>query len=148
MILITTPGFQQFQALNHQQLSGVVWTARGTSVFRIRTAVDFPPVLKSDHTMPSCSARRGPACFKPRRLGSDGPANVAGFANVGSMLRCNGRDLYGRPCSQNNQTHHTKSGLWLRSRCNRTSPTSSRGPAPASPHEASHISGRQKSLLS
>jgi hypothetical protein len=30
--------------------------AMGTSVFRIRTAVDFPPVLKSDHTMRSCSA--------------------------------------------------------------------------------------------
>ena len=28
----------------------------GTSVFRIRTAVDFPPVLKSDHTMRSCRA--------------------------------------------------------------------------------------------
>jgi hypothetical protein len=25
-------------------------------VFRIRTAVDFPPVLKSDHTMRSCRA--------------------------------------------------------------------------------------------
>jgi hypothetical protein len=30
--------------------------AMGTSVFRIRTTVDFPPVLKSDHTMRSCSA--------------------------------------------------------------------------------------------
>src|SRR5882672_8163766 len=28
----------------------------GTSVFRIRTAVDFPPMLKSDHTMRSCRA--------------------------------------------------------------------------------------------
>jgi len=28
----------------------------GISVFRIRTAVDFPPVLKSDHTMRSCRA--------------------------------------------------------------------------------------------
>jgi hypothetical protein len=26
-------------------------------MFRIRTAVDFPPVLKSDHTMRSCGAR-------------------------------------------------------------------------------------------
>src|SRR6266851_5488598 len=34
----------------------VVWTAMGTSVFRLRTAVDFPPVLKSDHTMRSCRA--------------------------------------------------------------------------------------------
>jgi hypothetical protein len=28
----------------------------GTSVFRLRTAVDFPPVLKSDHPMRSCRA--------------------------------------------------------------------------------------------
>jgi hypothetical protein len=28
----------------------------GTSVFRIRTAVDFPPVLKSGHIMRSCRA--------------------------------------------------------------------------------------------
>jgi hypothetical protein len=37
-------------------LGAVVLMAMGTSVFRIRTAVDFPPVLKSDHTMRSCSA--------------------------------------------------------------------------------------------
>jgi hypothetical protein len=30
--------------------------AMGTSVFRIRTAVDFSPVLESGHTMRSCSA--------------------------------------------------------------------------------------------
>src|SRR5216684_4642137 len=50
----------------------VVWTAMGTSVFRIRTAVDFPPVLKSDHTMRSCRAASlhagRPDSFKPGRL--------------------------------------------------------------------------------
>jgi hypothetical protein len=44
----------------------------GTSVFRIRTAVDCPPVLKSDHTMRSCRAASldagRPDSFKPRHL--------------------------------------------------------------------------------
>src|SRR5216683_1546782 len=44
----------------------------GTSVFRIRTAVDFPPVLKSDHTMRSCRAaslqRRAGPSFCLRRV--------------------------------------------------------------------------------
>jgi len=44
----------------------------GTSVFRIRTAVDFPPVLKSDHTMRSCRAASlyagRPDSFKPGTL--------------------------------------------------------------------------------
>jgi hypothetical protein len=41
----------------------------GTSVFRIRTAVDFPAVLKSDHTTRSCRAASlhagRPDSFKP-----------------------------------------------------------------------------------
>ena len=49
-------GFSVIPRLSHQQLPGGVWMAMGTSVFRIRTTVDFPPVLKSDHTMRSCSA--------------------------------------------------------------------------------------------
>ncbi|MFY9955270.1 hypothetical protein, partial [Bradyrhizobium sp.] len=48
--------FSVIPRLSHQQLPGGVWMAMGTSVFRIRTAIDFPPVLKSDHTMRSCSA--------------------------------------------------------------------------------------------
>ena len=44
----------------------------GTSVFRIRTAVDFPPVLKSDHTMRSCGASlqrwAGPISLERGRL--------------------------------------------------------------------------------
>jgi hypothetical protein len=112
------------------------------------------PALTSSHrpallVMLHASLTAGrPGLLKPRRLGSGGPANVAGSVNAGSMLRCHGRGPYGPPCNQNNQTHHTKRGLWLRSRGNRTSPTSSWGPAPASPHEPGRISGRQKSLLS
>jgi hypothetical protein len=41
--------------------------AMGTSVFRIRTAVDLPPVLKSDHTMRSCRA----ASLRAGRPGQD-----------------------------------------------------------------------------
>ena len=62
--------------------------------------------------------------------------------------RCHGRGPYGRPCSQNNQKPHTKSGMWLRSRRNRIAPISFWGPALALPHGPSRISGRQKSLLS
>jgi hypothetical protein len=105
------------------------------------------PATMGGRRPPRFNAGR-PGLLKPLRLGSDGPANVAGFVNVGPMLRCHGRGPYGRPCSQNNQTHHTKSGLGLRSRRNRTSPTSSWGAAPASPHEPSRISGTQKTLLS
>ncbi len=101
---------------------------------------------RASPTKPAYHALRRPGLLKPRRLGSSRPANVAGF--VGPMLRCHGRGPYGRPCSQNNQKHHTKSGLWLRSRRNRIAPTSSWGPAPASPYEPSRISGRQKSRLS
>jgi hypothetical protein len=46
----------------------------GTSVFRIRTAVDFPPVLKSDHTMWSCRAslqRRAAPSFPESYDGAD-----------------------------------------------------------------------------
>jgi hypothetical protein len=73
-----------------EQLSGVVWTAMGTSVFRIRTAVDFPPVLKSDHTMRSCRAGLasmpgGPihlsgAAFTDSRQNPDSPAGFPGPA--------------------------------------------------------------------
>jgi hypothetical protein len=42
----------------------------GTSVFRIRNAVDFPPVLKSDHTMRSCRASMpgGLICFSTTKV--------------------------------------------------------------------------------
>ena len=123
-------------------------------LFSYSTASSFTVPLATSPWCPDDPRQACPAgepcdgAAQPRRLGSDGPANVAGFVNVVSMLRCHGRGPYGQPCSQNNQTHHTKSGLWLRSRRNRISPTSSSGPAPASPHEPSRNSGKQKSLLS
>ena len=101
----------------------------------------FMSALCADHRQSQPITRSGgPACSNRVALDLTAP--------VGSMLRCRGRGPYGRPCSQNNQKHHTKSGLWLRSRRNRIAPTSSRGPASASPYEPSRISGRQKSRLS
>jgi len=46
----------------------------GTSVFRIRTAVDFPPVLKSDAVVWGLASTLGrPDSFKPRLLVDQSP---------------------------------------------------------------------------
>ena len=67
----------------------VLKLAMGTSVFRIRTAVDFPPVLKSDHTMRSCRAaslqRRAGPSFCLRRV-MRAPHNAEGhFPSLGKV---------------------------------------------------------------
>jgi hypothetical protein len=50
--------------------------------------------MRGSPTKLAYHALRRPGLLKPRRLGSHGPANVAGF--VGTMLRCHGRGPYGR----------------------------------------------------
>ncbi len=131
-------------------------------------------IHKVERTAPvDCRAREGPprspnfpGCrmrvglrkrTEPPRFNAGGPACSNHFALDLTVLQmspdletlpCHCRGPCGPPCSQNNQKHHTKNGLWLRSRRNRIAPTSSWGPAPASPHEPSRISRRQKSLLS
>src|SRR5260370_32761302 len=51
MILITTPGFREFDALNRQTASRSRADGDGHNCVPNKDRADFPPVLESDHTI-------------------------------------------------------------------------------------------------
>ena len=51
MILITTPGFRRFDALNRETASRSRANGEGHNCVPNKDRADFPPVLESDHTI-------------------------------------------------------------------------------------------------
>src|SRR5258705_10123679 len=69
MILITTPGFRRFDVLNRQTASQSRANGDGHNCVPNKDRADFPPVLKSDHTIAVVQGALRPMSGVPRISG-------------------------------------------------------------------------------